>query len=52
MRPTDAYSEACRVFDRELDRELDRDFDVEPWRVISIELISMCYEACMEHTME
>jgi hypothetical protein len=26
MRPTDAYFEACRVFDRELDRK----FDVEP----------------------
>ncbi len=44
MRSTDAYFEARRVFDRE--------FDVEPWRVLSIELISICYEACMEHTME
>ncbi len=48
MRSTDAYFEACRVFDKELDRE----FDVESWRVLSIELISMCYEACMKHTMK
>ena len=52
MRPTEAYLEACREFDRELDRELDREFGREPWRVLSIELISMCYGACMEHTME
>ncbi len=52
MRTTDAYFEACRVFDRELDREFGREFDVEPWRMLSIELISMCYEACMKHTME
>jgi len=48
MRSTDAYFEACRVFDGELDEE----FGIEPWRVLSIELISICYEACMEHTME
>ena len=52
MRPTEAYLEACREFDRELDRELGREFGREPWRVLSIELISMFYEACMEHTME
>ncbi len=56
MRPTEAYLEACREFDRELDGELDREFGREfgrgPWRVLSIELISMCYGACMEHTME
>ncbi len=44
MSLTDTYFEACRVFDREFGRE--------PWRVLSIELISMFYEACMEHTME
>ncbi len=48
MRPTDAYFEACREFDREFGRE----FGIEPWRVLSIELISMCYGACMEHTVE
>jgi hypothetical protein len=56
MRPTDAYFEACRVFDREFGiefgREFGREFNIEPWRVLSIELISMCYGACMEHTME
>ncbi len=45
MRSTDAYFEARRVFDGELDEE----FGIEPWRVLSIELISMCYGACMEH---
>jgi hypothetical protein len=29
MRPTDAYLEVCRVFDRELGRKLGRKFDVE-----------------------
>jgi hypothetical protein len=48
MRPTDAYFKACREFDREFGRE----FGIEPWRVLSIELISMCYGACMEHTVE
>ncbi len=48
MRSTDAYFEAYRVFDGELDEE----FGIEPWRVLSSELISMCYGACMEHTME
>ncbi len=32
------------------DREFDREFGIEPWRVLSIELISMCYGACMKHT--
>jgi len=31
-------------------REFDREFGIEPWRVLSIELISMCYEVCMKHT--
>ena len=48
MRPTDAYFEECMEFDREFGRE----FGIEPWRVLSIELISMCYGACMEHTVE
>ncbi len=52
MRPTEAYLEACREFDRELDREFGREFGRESWRVLSIELISMCYGACTEHTME
>ena len=64
MRSIDAYFEACRIFDRELDRvfdrvfdrefgkEFDREFDIESWRMFSIELISMCYEACMKHTMK
>jgi len=38
MSLTDVYFEACRV--------LDRVFGRKPWRVHSIELISMCYEAC------
>ncbi len=28
MRPTDAYFEVCRVFDRGLGRKLGRKFDV------------------------
>jgi len=34
------------------DREFGREFGIEPWRVLSIELISMCYGACMKHTMK
>ena len=45
MRPTEAYFNACKKLDRELDREFRRKFGIESWRVLSIELISMCYEA-------
>ncbi len=38
MSLVDGYFEACR------------EFHIEPSRVLSIVLISMCYEACMEHT--
>ena len=39
-----------REFDRKFGREFGREFGIEPWRVLSIELISMCYGACMKHT--
>ncbi len=42
----------CARPTRKARRVFDREFDVEPWRVLSIELISICYEACMEHTTE
>jgi len=29
-----------------------REFGIEPWRVLSIDLVSMCHEACMKHAME
>jgi hypothetical protein len=48
MSLIDAYFEACRVLKRVFDREFGR----KPWRVLTIELISMCYEACMEHTVK
>jgi hypothetical protein len=41
-----------REFGREFGRKFGREFDIEPWRVLSIGLISMCYEACMKHTMK
>jgi len=34
-----------RKLDREFDREFGREFGIKPWRVLSIELVSMCYEA-------
>ena len=60
MRPTDAWFEACRKFDRafgrafgrefgrEFGQEFGRAFGIEPWRVLSIELVSMCYEVFMK----
>jgi hypothetical protein len=41
-----------RAFGRKFGREFGRTFGIESWRVLSIELISMCYGACMKHTMK
>ncbi len=41
-----------RKFGRKFGRGFGRKFGIEPWRVRSIELVSMCYEACMKHTMK
>ncbi len=39
-----------REFGREFGWEFGREFGIKPWRVLSIDLVSMCYEACMKHT--
>ncbi len=44
------------IFNREsdikLDKEFDKEFDIKSWRMLSIELFNICYEACIKHTMK
>ena len=43
------YRPMCILKHVVFNRELGRKFGIGPWRVLSIELISRCYGACMEH---
>ena len=40
------------ILRRVFGRKFGRAFDIESWRVLSIELVSMCYEAYSKHTMK
>ncbi len=37
-----------RKFDKEFDKKFDIKFNIKSWRMLSIKLINICYEACMK----